>query len=102
PYLPPRSGWSFQEVARRHGDYALAGVCSIVSLAGDGTIARAAVTCCGVAPTAVHARATEDALTGVEPTPDAVRQAGDRAREGVNTPGDAQAGPEYRRDLVAS
>ena len=36
PALPSRTGYAFQEVARRHGDYALAGVCALVTL-GDGT-----------------------------------------------------------------
>ena len=32
PPMPPRSGWSFQEIARRHGDYALVGVAAVVTL----------------------------------------------------------------------
>ena len=30
PALPPRTGCAFQEMARRHGDYALAGVAALV------------------------------------------------------------------------
>ena len=32
PPMPPRSGWSFMEVARRHHDFALVGVAAVVTL----------------------------------------------------------------------
>ncbi len=35
PAWPAGTGWSFQEVARRHGDYALVGVAATLRLAGD-------------------------------------------------------------------
>jgi carbon-monoxide dehydrogenase medium subunit len=36
PALAPDSGVAFQEVARRHGDYALCGVAALIRLEGDG------------------------------------------------------------------
>ena len=41
PALPSRTGYAFQEVARRHGDYAIAGVCALVTLK-DGVLQRRA------------------------------------------------------------
>ena len=35
PKLAAKTGWSFVEVARRHGDFALAGVIALVDLDGD-------------------------------------------------------------------
>ena len=32
PALPPGSGWSFHEFARRHGDYAIVGVAAVVQV----------------------------------------------------------------------
>jgi CO/xanthine dehydrogenase FAD-binding subunit len=32
PFMPPRTGWSFMEVAPRAGDYALMGVAALISL----------------------------------------------------------------------
>ena len=32
PGLPPRSGWSLAEVARRHNDFALIGVAAVVQI----------------------------------------------------------------------
>src|SRR5207302_4848342 len=40
PPLPERTGTAFEEFARRHGDYALAGVAAVVTLAADGTVAE--------------------------------------------------------------
>ena len=41
PPPPPRTGWAFQEVARRHGDYALVGAAATVTLAADGRCSAA-------------------------------------------------------------
>lgn len=40
PALPDRAGVAFEEIARRHGDYALVGVAALVELDGD-EVARA-------------------------------------------------------------
>src|SRR5690606_388836 len=32
PTMPPRSGWAFDEIARQHGNYAMAGVAALVTL----------------------------------------------------------------------
>ncbi|HUR06427.1 MAG TPA: FAD binding domain-containing protein [Nonomuraea sp.] len=53
PSPPPRSGTAFREVARRHGDYALAGVCAVVTLDDDLHIAAARVACVSVGPVPV-------------------------------------------------
>ncbi len=36
PFMPPRTGWSFMEVAPRSGDYAMMGVAAWVTLAENG------------------------------------------------------------------
>src|SRR6202790_4827436 len=48
PKLPPCTGWGFEEVARRHGDFALAAVAATLTVSG-GAIdqARIALTCVG-------------------------------------------------------
>jgi carbon-monoxide dehydrogenase medium subunit len=62
PVWPARSGFAIEEVARRHGDFALAGVACAVA---DG---RAGVALFGVGSTPVRARAAEEALvTGASP-----------------------------------
>ena len=41
PSLPPRTGWSFKEIARRHGDFAQVGVAALVTLDEAGACQRA-------------------------------------------------------------
>ncbi|MGH7278048.1 MAG: FAD binding domain-containing protein, partial [Candidatus Rokuibacteriota bacterium] len=50
PALPPRTGISFMELARRHGDFAIVAVGVAVTLAG-GVIGSARIALGGVAPT---------------------------------------------------
>src|SRR5882757_6365264 len=53
PALRPRTGTCFMEVARRRGDFALAGVAAIVVLDGEGRCAKARLALCGVGETPV-------------------------------------------------
>jgi CO/xanthine dehydrogenase FAD-binding subunit len=48
PAMAPRTGWAFAEMARRHGDFALAGVACVLSLDESGRCARARVSLFGV------------------------------------------------------
>jgi len=101
PAPPPRTGWAFEEVARRHGDYALVGVAASVTLDAAGRCARARIVLLSVGdgPTlAVHA---PQALQGREPTDAAVRAAGDAAaHEDIDPPSDIHASAAYRRQLA--
>lgn len=56
PVWPARSGFAIEEVARRHGDFALAGVACAISTE------RVGITLFGVGSTPVRARAAEAAL----------------------------------------
>jgi carbon-monoxide dehydrogenase medium subunit len=67
PPSPTRSGSAFDEVSRRKGDFALAGVGAVVGLADDGTVAHARVACTSLGPTALRATTVEDFLVGERP-----------------------------------
>lgn len=101
PAPPPRTGWAFEEVARRHGDYALVGVAASVTLDAAGRCARSRIVLLSVGdgPTlAVHAA---QALQGREPTDAAVRAAADAAaHEDIDPPSDIHASAAYRRQLA--
>src|SRR5215472_13321231 len=50
--LPPAgAGWGFAEVARRHGDFALAGAMALICCGDDGRVAGARIAFFGVGPT---------------------------------------------------
>ncbi len=84
PALRPGEGVAFEEIARRHGDYALCGVAAHV---GDG-FARAAYVSVEEVPTVVD-------LTGVAP-----EDAGEAALAHLDPQPDIHASAAYRAQLV--
>ena len=91
---------SFQEFATRRGDFALAGVAALVTLAESGEVTRCRIAVSGVAPTPVRIEATENLLVGASLTEDAVEAAGASARTEVSPTGDVHADAAYRRQLA--
>jgi carbon-monoxide dehydrogenase medium subunit len=101
PTLPPRTGWSILEVARRHGDFALAGVIAIVGLASEGRIASARLVLFGVGATPIRAAAAEDLLAGATADPALFGRVGSAVADGLDEPlSDVHADADYRRDLA--
>jgi carbon-monoxide dehydrogenase medium subunit len=99
PALPARSGTAFREVARRHGDYALAGVCAVVTLDDDLRIDTARVACIGVGPVPAAVDVSEACGRRPAATVDwaGVAQA---VREQTEPEGDIHASAAYRLHLV--
>lgn len=100
PVLPERTGWCFTEFARRHGDFALAGVAATVTLADDGVIEWGQLAACGVATTPVRLTAVEDALLRCPADPAKVRELAQLAADVVTVPDDEGCSRAYRRDLL--
>jgi CO/xanthine dehydrogenase FAD-binding subunit len=101
PSLPPRTGWSFQEVSRRHGDFALVGVAATLTLDDAGAITRARLVFIGAAPTPVRSSAAEAMLVGQRPLESLFREAGARGSEDLDPVADVHATAEYRREVGA-
>jgi CO/xanthine dehydrogenase FAD-binding subunit len=99
PKLPPATGWGFAEVARRHGDFALAAAAATLTL-GDGRIGEARIAVTGVDETAKRALEAETLLAGRAPTPELLENAIKAVRAGVDPPTDLHASSDYRRHLV--
>jgi CO/xanthine dehydrogenase FAD-binding subunit len=100
PALPPRTGWSFIEVARRHGDFAMAGVVATVTLDGSGKCS-ARIVLFGVGDKPIRARAAERMLAGAKPDERLFAEAGEKASGEIAEPlSDVHAPAEYRRDLA--
>ncbi len=99
PARAPRSGSAFLEVARRHGDFALAGAAADVTLDARGHIARARLALISVADRPILAAAA-DALVGREPAEDAIRSVAEAARDALDPPADIHADARYRRQLA--
>lgn len=101
PALPARAGWSFTEVARRHGDFALAGAVAWLTLDGGGRCDRACLVLFGVGSTPVRARGAEQLLIGRKPDEKLFAEVGLEASREIDEPlTDVHATAEYRRDLA--
>ncbi|MCC7359675.1 MAG: xanthine dehydrogenase family protein subunit M [Anaerolineales bacterium] len=101
PPLPPRTGTSFHEFARRSGDYALLGVAAVVTLdpAEVCTAARLVYLNAGDGP--LSATAAAGLLVGQTLTAEALTAAADHAATREMEPlGNVHATPEYQRHLA--
>jgi CO/xanthine dehydrogenase FAD-binding subunit len=101
PSQPSGTGSAFQEFSRRHGDFALVGVCAVLTLDADGTCSRASVTLLSVGDGPVRARSAEDSLRGAPLAPDSIRAAAEAAAgPDIDPPADIHASSDYRRQLA--
>lgn len=102
PAMRARTGWAFLEVARRHGDYALAGVAATLTLDDAGRCREARIALLGVGEGPVLARRAAKSLAGEAPTDKLLREAAAAAAaKDIDPPGDIHASAAYRRQLVA-
>jgi CO/xanthine dehydrogenase FAD-binding subunit len=99
PDLPANTGWSYQEVSRRHGDFALAGSASLLAVDVKGDIQYARLTLTGVTP--IRARKAEESLVGERPSEALFCDAAQRATEDLEQDSDIHASAEYRRAACA-
>ena len=99
PKLPPRTGWGFEEVARRHGDFALAAVAATLTVS-DGAIKQARIALTGVGSTALSAHEAEGLLTGHALDPELTHRVIDAVRAAIEPETDLHASSDYRRHLA--
>ena len=100
PAWPARRGWSFREISRRHGDFAIAGVAAWLELDTRGLCVRAAVALIGAADRPFRAHAAERLLLGETPRPRLFAEAGAVAAREFDPLDDLHASADYRRKLV--
>jgi carbon-monoxide dehydrogenase medium subunit len=100
PTGPVGAGWAFQEVARRHGDFALVGVAAMVATDGGGTIRDARVCMIGVGERPARARDVERSLVGQDASRDTFAAAAADAVRDLDPGSDMHGSSEYRRHLA--
>lgn len=99
--VPAGMRWSFHEVARRHGDFALVGAC--VGLAPDGDrVGTARIALFGVGGTPVRARAGEQLLAGRPLSDDWSAELREAVRGELEPSDDIHASGEYRASVAAT
>ncbi len=99
PKLPAGTGWDFQEVARRSGDFALAALAATLTVEG-GVIAEARIAMMGIGETAVRAADAEALLAGRTLDDALVAEVVAAVRDGVEPNSDLHASGDYRRHLI--
>lgn len=100
PVLAQGSGWAIQEVSRRPGDLALAGVAVTLEVE-RGVCRRARMAAFGVNATAVRLKAGEAELQGRPAAPDTFARAAGAAAAALDEPMSCiHASGEHRRQMV--
>jgi carbon-monoxide dehydrogenase medium subunit len=101
PPLPPRTGSSFREVARRHGDFALVGVAAVVTLDEKDICRLARLVFLSVGDGPVAAREAVNILTGQKLTEKKIQEAAEAAAaKDISPSGDIHASEAFRRHLA--
>jgi CO/xanthine dehydrogenase FAD-binding subunit len=101
PPQGPKTGWSFMEIARRQGDYAMMGIAALVSLDEDGVCQRARLVYLNAGDGPVSAVGAARLLEGERFSPRAIESAAILAsEEEIDPPGSVHATPEFQRHLA--
>jgi carbon-monoxide dehydrogenase medium subunit len=96
---PAGHGFAFEEFARRHGDFAIAAVGCLLTLAANGAIERASLCVSGIGAAPVRVEAAERLLAGARPSHEAFRAAAVEA-EALDAMSDAFVSGKYRKHLA--
>ena len=98
---PENSGWGFHEVARRAGDFALAGSAAVIAIDAAQKCSYSRVALFGVSSTPVRTTEVEDALLGESCTPELLQAAAQKVRDIIDPESDVHVTEDYRRDVSA-
>ena len=101
PAPPERSGFAFQEMSRRHGDFALVGAAAAVKLDRHGKCEDARVALLSVGDRPMLAEQAARVLMGQPPSAESIRAAADAAStQDIDPSSDIHASARYRRQLA--
>lgn len=99
PLAQPRTGYAFIEMARRHGDFALAGVACSITLEASGQCSAARVSLFGIGDGPVLSEAVAGTLAGSVPDEAVIREAAAAVESEIDPPSDIHASATYRKHL---
>jgi CO/xanthine dehydrogenase FAD-binding subunit len=101
PVLPEGAGFAFDEVTRRHGDYALVGVGCVVSLDRGGRAQNIRLAACGISNRPVRLKAAEAALDGSLLAAGDLAAAARASADAVTQTDDMNTSMSYRRRVLS-
>ena len=100
PVLRPGAGWSFLEVSRRHGDFALVGVALWLTADADGVCTDCAIALTSVGARPVRAKALEQRLRGERLGEHLFQMATESLPDELEPDSDIHASSDYRRHVA--
>jgi carbon-monoxide dehydrogenase medium subunit len=101
PFISPRTGWSFMEVAPRAGDYALMGVAALVTLDENGKCQTAKLIYLNAGDGPVDAKEAAKFLEGEKLNDKLIEAAAALASENeINPFGNIHTSPDFQRHLA--
>ena len=100
PAWPQGRRWGFQEVARRRGDFAIAGVACVLDVDAADACTHARIVAFGVGDRPLLLAEAAARLTGGVPDAAAVREAARSARAAADCRSDHHASAAYRGELL--
>jgi CO/xanthine dehydrogenase FAD-binding subunit len=101
PKAAKGTGYAFDEISRRHGDFALVGVAASVTLDDAGRCANARIALLSVGDYPMLAEQASAALKGQKPSAEGINAAAEAAaRHDIDPPSDIHASANYRRQLA--
>lgn len=100
PPMPARTGWAFQETARRHGDFALAGVAAMVSLDEKNKCIGARVVLMSLGDKPIDAQGATKVLVGESPDAKVIGAAAEAIDAEIDPQSDVHASADFRRHLA--
>jgi CO/xanthine dehydrogenase FAD-binding subunit len=102
PALPPGAGWAFDEVTRRHGDYAVVGVGCVLARDGEGRASGVRLAACGIADRPVRLKAAEAILNGTALGKSDLDAAVAASVSAVTQPDEMNVSVSYRRRALGT
>jgi len=101
PFMPPRTGWSFMEVAPRAGDYAMMGVAALVTLDESGKCEAARLVYLNAGEGPIDAKEAAKLLEGETLNDKLIESAAAMASEKeINPFGNMHASVDFQRHLA--
>jgi carbon-monoxide dehydrogenase medium subunit len=100
PLSKPRSGSCFMEIARRRGDFAIAGVAAMMTLGQQDQCTHVRLTFCGVGETPIDASSAADPLIGRAPTEAAICDIAASVKTMIDPGGSVHATADYQRHVA--
>jgi carbon-monoxide dehydrogenase medium subunit len=100
PAQKPRTGCCFMEIARRRGDFAIAGAAAMVALGNENECSNVRLAFCGVGETPVDASSAADTLVGHRLTEEAIRDVAASVQKMIDPGGSVHATADYQRHIA--